>query len=279
MLSLLKQNRKGAQNILSTLIIFSLMTVSVAAITVQIAPMLGVLEKGANTSVESVLFYDVAEAVDQLFMSEPGAQNNLRIQNQNNWLYQIDTGHQLQISISGTATPQTITQTWGLLNATYFVNDQSHPGALRIIRGGSGATIGTIVVSPHGSSEGETTLVVQQQGDAKVHFSVIPRVLVTARENTGGTILVDLLIMRFTFRDNGAGQPVGFPQDSNSFMLNMTYASRTVSTQSLGILQTTLTVSHTFDGVAMNDIIFPGLTTGATVQLRTIEAVVEISTF
>ncbi len=279
MLSLLKRNRKGAQNILSTLIIFSLMTVSVAAITVQIAPMLGVLEKGANTSVESVLFYRIAEDADKLFLSEPGTQNTIGIQNENNWLYQIDTGHQLQITISGTATPQTITRTWGLLNSTYFVNDQSRPGALKIIRGGAGPTINTIVVSPHGSSEGETTMAIQQQGDAKVRFSVIPRVFVTARETAAGTILIDFLIMRFTFRDNGAGQPIGFPQSSNSFTLNMTYASRTVTTQSLGILQTTLTISHSFDGITMNDIIFAGLTTGSTVQMRIIDAVAEISTF
>ena len=255
------------------------MTVSVAAITVQIVPMLGVLEKGANTSVESVLFYDIAEAADKLFLSEPGIQNNLKIQNENNWLYQIDTGHELQISISGTASPQTITRTWGLLNATYFVNDQSHPGALRIIRGGSGVTINTIVISPHGSSEGEATMVVQQQGEAKVHFSIIPRVFVTARETAGGNILIDFLIMRFTFRDNGAGQPIGFPRDTNSFILNMTYASRTTTTQSLGALQTTLTISHSFDGIAMNDIVFPGLTTGSLVQMRIIDAVAEISTF
>ena len=278
MFRLLAKNRRGTHNILSTLIIFLLMTLGVTYVTVQVRPVLETLQKGTSEKTQEAVFYSLAESIDGFIYAPEGSSKTTPINNPLNLRYQLDTSHSLQIGIQGTANTPSYTYSWGFLNATLFQNKAQRQLPPYLYRGGSGYGFDNLINAKN-NPEGENTIFfIQQLSDGTVQYVVVPRIIATTVSSRTGFADLTLYVTQLVILDDGTGNPVGFPNDLSMITLNMTVSQRTVSTQSLGQTNDVLTITQNFDGRTFQAITFPDIPTGTIVTLRTISIIIEVST-
>ncbi len=279
MFLLLSKNRKATHNILSTMVIFLLMTIGVTYMTVQVAPILRTLQKGTSEKTQEAVFYSIAEQIDAFLYADTGYSITVPINNPYHLRYNLDMDHTLKIQITGTTNTPTLTYNWGLLNATLFTNQAQKALPPYLFRGGSGFGLTSLINAQSTNSEGENTVFfIQQLKDGTIQYVVMPRVFATTISSRAGFADLIIYVLTLVTLDDDTGKTVGFPNDLPQLTLNMTVSSRTTFRQGLGTTNGPLTLQQTYDGHELENIVFPDVPTGTVITLKLVEITLQLST-